>query len=122
MEHVGFEPGHIHGTVHTAANFWVNGQQRKGRLIQPTATSDFHQYAMEWRPERIDLFVDDSLYFSYLREADAAWKTWPFDQPFHLILNLAVGGNWGRAGGPIAEQAFPQRLLIDSVKVYRLAQ
>ena len=122
MEHVGFEAGHIHGTVHTRANYWVNGQQRKGRLIQPTATSNFHQYAMEWRPERIDLFVDDSLYFSYLREADATWKTWPFDQPFHLILNLAVGGNWGRAGGPIAEQEFPQRLLIDSVKLYQLAQ
>lgn len=122
MEHVGFESGHIHGTVHTRANYWVNGQQRKGRLIQPKATEDFHVYALEWRPTRIDLFVDDTRYFSYLRKENDSWKTWPFDKPFHLILNLAVGGNWGRAGGPIAEQEFPQRMLVDSVKVYQFVQ
>ena len=55
MEHVGFESGHIHGTVHTRANYWVNGQQRKGRLIQTTATRNFHTYATEWSPQRIDL-------------------------------------------------------------------
>jgi beta-glucanase (GH16 family) len=122
MEHVGFESGHIHGTVHTAANYWVNGQQRKGRLIQPTATQDFHVYALEWRPDRIDIFVDETRYFSYHRHESDSWQAWPFDQPFHLIINLAVGGNWGRAGGPIAEDKFPQTMLIDSVRVYQLAQ
>lgn len=122
MEHVGFESGHIHGTVHTAANYWVNGQQRKGRLILPPATSEFHLYALEWRPDRIDIFVDETRYFSYHRDESDAWQAWPFDQPFHLILNLAVGGNWGRAGGPIAEHEFPQKMLVDSVKVYHLAK
>ncbi|MEL0136386.1 MAG: family 16 glycosylhydrolase [Halieaceae bacterium] len=122
LEHLGIESGHIHGTVHTAANYWVNGQQRKGRLIQPTATQDFHVYALEWRPDRIDIFVDETRYFSYHRHESDSWQAWPFDQPFHLIINLAVGGNWGRAGGPIAEHKFPQRMLIDSVKVYQLAQ
>ena len=122
MEHVGFESGHIHGTVHTAANYWVNGQQRKGRLILPPATSEFHLYALEWRPDRIDIFVDETRYFSYHRDESDAWQAWPFDQPFHLILNLAVGGNWGRAGGPIAEHEFPQKMLVDSVKVYQLAK
>ena len=119
MEHVGFESGHIHGTVHTRANYWVNGQQRKGRLVEPSATKDFHVYAMEWTPDRIDLFVNDIRYFSYLRGDKDSWHRWPFDQPFHLILNLAVGGNWGRAGGPIAAHEFPQRMLVDSVRVYR---
>ncbi len=119
MEHVGFESGHIHGTVHTRANYWVNGQQRKGRLIDPSATHDFLVYAMEWTPERIDLFVNDTRYFSYLRGNNDSWHRWPFDQPFHLILNLAIGGNWGRAGGPIAVHEFPQRMRVDSVKVYQ---
>ncbi len=121
MEHVGFESGHIHGTVHTRANYWVNGQQRKGRLIQTTATRNFHTYAMEWSPQRIDLFVDNTRYFTYRRKENDSWQRWPFDQPFHLILNLAVGGNWGRAGGPIAEHEFPQRMLVDSVSVYQFA-
>jgi beta-glucanase (GH16 family) len=76
---------------------------------------------MEWSPQRIDLFVDNTRYFTYRRKENDSWQRWPFDQSFHLILNLAVGGNWGRAGGPIAEHEFPQRMLVDSVSVYQFA-
>ena len=111
---------HIHGTVHTRAYYWRMWEQRKGRILIDDAADAFHVYALEWSPERIDAFVDDSLYFTYVNERKS-WREWPFDQPFHLILNIAVGGAWGRAGGPIDDTIFPQRMLIDYARVYRSA-
>jgi beta-glucanase (GH16 family) len=81
---------------------------------------EFHVYALEWSPDRIDIFVDDSLYFTYVNEHEG-WEAWPFDQPFYLILNLAIGGDWGRAGGGIDNEIFPARMLVDYARVYRLA-
>ncbi len=118
MEHVGYQMNHVHGTVHTRAYYWRMWEQRKGRILLDDVAGEFHVYALEWSPERIDVFVDDSLYFTYVNE-DKTWKEWPFDQPFYLILNIAVGGAWGRAGGPIDDSIFPQRMLVDYVRVYR---
>ncbi len=118
MEHVGYQMNHVHGTVHTKAYYWIKWEQRKGRILLDDVADEFHVYALEWSPERIDAFVDDSLYFTYVNES-TGWEAWPFDHPFHLILNVAVGGAWGRAGGPIDESAFPQRMVVDYVRVYR---
>ena len=118
MEHVGYQMGHVHGTVHTAAYYWRVWEQRKGRILFDDVADRFHVYAMEWSPDRIDIFVDDSLYFTYMNE-NRGWREWPFDKPFHLILNIAVGGAWGRAGGPIDDSIFPQRMLVDYVRVFR---
>ena len=117
LEHVGYEMGHIHGTVHTKAYYWALWEQRKGRILIDDVDRAFHDYVVEWSPERIDMYVDDSLYFTYVNEG-AGWEVWPFDQPFHLIINIAVGGMWGRAGGGIDDSIFPQRLLVDYVRVY----
>ncbi|NND81878.1 MAG: family 16 glycosylhydrolase [Gammaproteobacteria bacterium] len=117
MEHVGYDMNRVHGTVHTKAYYWVNGKQRKASIAAPPVDKDFHVYAMEWTPDRIDIFYDDTLYFSYLNEG-TGWEAWPFDHPHHLILNLAVGGDWGRAGGPIDEAAFPAKMEIDYVRFY----
>ena len=118
MEHVGYQMNHVHGTVHTKAYYWLVWEQRKGRVLLDDVADAFHVYAMEWTPERIDVFVDDVLYFTYMNENEG-WEEWPFDKAFHLILNVAVGGAWGRAGGPIDESVFPQRMLVDYVRVYR---
>lgn len=118
LEHVGYEMGHVHGTVHNKAYYWINWEQRKGRTIFDDVDEEYHVYALEWSPERIDIFVDDSLYFTYVNEG-TGWKAWPYDHPFHLILNVAVGGAWGRAGGPIDDSVFPQRMLVDWVRVYQ---
>lgn len=118
MEHVGYQPGHIHATVHTEAYNWSNWQQRKGRILVGDPFDQYHTYAIEWRPSRIDMFVDGSVYFSYTNDG-SGWRAWPFDRPFYLILNLAVGGMWGRAGGPIDDEVLPQRLMVDYVRVYR---
>ena len=120
LEHVGYETGHVHGTVHNRAYYWINWEQRKGRILLDSADEAFHVYALEWSPERVDIFVDETLYFTYVNEQDG-WKSWPYDHPFHLVLNLAVGGAWGRAGGGIDDTMFPQRMLVDYVRVYAQA-
>jgi beta-glucanase (GH16 family) len=117
MEHVGYQMNHVHGTVHTQAYYWVKWEQRKGRILLDGVDKAFHVYALEWSPERIDMFVDDSLYFTYVNE-NKGWEEWPFDQPFFLIMNIAVGGVWGRAGGPVDDTVFPQRMLVDYVRVF----
>ena len=117
LEHVGYEMGHVHGTVHTKSYYWAVWQQRKGRILLDDVSDRFYDYVVEWSPERIDMYVDDTLYFTYVNEG-TGWKEWPFDKPFHLIINIAVGGMWGRAGGGIDDSIFPQRLLVDYVRVY----
>ena len=117
LEHVGYEMGHVHATVHTKAYYWRVWEQRKGRILFDGVDEKYHDYVLEWTPERIDMFVDDSLYFTYVNEG-TGWEAWPFDKPFHVIINMAVGGWWGRAGGPIDDSIFPQRLYVDYIRVY----
>jgi beta-glucanase (GH16 family) len=120
MEHVGYQMNHVHATVHTRAYFWLVWEQRKGRILLDDVDDSFRVYALEWTPERIDAFVDGTRYFTYVNE-HKGWEEWPFDRAFHLIMNVAVGGAWGRAGGPIDDSVFPQRMLVDYVRVYRQA-
>ncbi len=119
MEHVGYQMGHVHGTVHNEAYYWVKWEQRKGRVILDDVDTEFHVYSLEWTPERIDVLVDDILYFTYVNEGDG-WRSWPYDHAHHLILNIAVGGWWGRAGGGIDDSIFPQRMYVDYVRVYEM--
>ena len=119
LEHVGYQQGHIHGTVHNRAYYFINKEERKGRAIFPDVSEEFHTYVIEWYPDRIDMYVNDTLYFTYMNE-NKGWREWPFDHPYHWIINLAIGGNWGRAGGPIDDSMFPQRLVVDYVRVYQL--
>ncbi|MEL7022818.1 MAG: family 16 glycosylhydrolase [Pseudomonadota bacterium] len=118
LEHVGYQMGHVHGTVHNRAYYWVNWEQRKGRILDDTVDSSFHVYALEWSEDRIDIFLDDTLYFSYVNEG-TGWKSWPYDHPFHLIINIAMGGVWGSAGGPTDDGVLPQQLLVDYVRVFK---
>ncbi|MCE0497104.1 MAG: glycoside hydrolase family 16 protein [Methylacidiphilales bacterium] len=114
MELVGKQPGVIYGTVH----YFGNGKEASqgGQLPVDHPEADFHVYATEWTPERIDLFVDDKKYFSFdVKSADNDGQN-PFHKPHFLILNLALGGGWG---GPIDDSIFPQRLVVSSVRVYQ---
>jgi len=120
MEHVGYDMNRVHGTVHTRAYYWVNGEQRKSSVEAKNVSEAFHVYAMEWSPERIDVYFNDALYFTYLNQGEG-WEGWPYDHPFHLILNVAVGGGWGSAGGPTDATAFPARMLVDYVRLYQKA-
>jgi beta-glucanase (GH16 family) len=121
MEHVGYQMNHIHGTVHNEAYYWAKWEQRKGRIIIDGVADDFHVYALEWTPDEIRAYVDDTLYFVYINEK-SGWESWPYDQPFHLILNVAVGGMWGRSGGGIDDDIFPLEMVVDYARVYELVE
>jgi beta-glucanase (GH16 family) len=118
MEHVGFAPDSVFAAVHTAAYNHMLGTQRTGRTAVPDAERAFHVYAMEWTETRIDFYIDDVRFHSFLKEGPS-YEVWPFDQPFHLILNIAVGGSWGGSQG-VDESIWPQRMLVDYIRVYQL--
>jgi beta-glucanase (GH16 family) len=118
MENVGFDPLRIHASVHTAAYNHVAGTQKTSIVTLPASPSDdFHVYAMEWRPERIDVFMDGKQYFTFANEGTGN-DAWPFDKPQYLLINLAIGGMWGGQKG-IDDGSFPQRYLVDYVRIYR---
>jgi licheninase len=118
MEHVGYDEGVIHGTIHTKAFNHIEGTDKGSSRTIPTATSEFHTYALEWTPGEIRVSVDGQTYFTFQNREQYSWQEWPFDQPFHLLLNVAVGGTWGGAEG-IDDSAFPERMVLDYVRVYK---
>lgn len=118
MEHVGFDMGTVHGSLHSLANNWLTGTQPTGSTVVPDVDTAFHVYAVEWNPDSIRFLIDGTAYYT-ADNPGTGWKAWPFDQPFHLILNLAVGGFWGGQEG-IDPDAWPARLEVDYVRVYDL--
>jgi beta-glucanase (GH16 family) len=117
MEHVGYDPNVVHGSIHTKAYNHTIGTQKSSKLTIPTATTEFHKYAVEWFEDHIDFYIDDIKYFTFNNE-NKGWEYWPFDKRFHLILNIAVGGNWGGIYG-VDPKAFPARMEIEYVRVYQ---
>ena len=117
MEHVGFDMPRVHGTVHNRAYFPGNSQQRKGSVEVRDVESTFQVYSLEWTPEFIRTFINGSPYFTYYNEGHG-WEAWPYDHPYHLIFNLAIGGTWGGAGGPIDDSIFPVRMEVDYVRYF----
>jgi beta-glucanase (GH16 family) len=118
MEHVGYDPGVIHGTIHTEAYNHIKGTQKEGKTTVEDAQDAFHVYAVNWEEDKMEFFVDDKLYHTVLRDPKDDYKGWPFDQRFYLIMNIAVGGNWGGAQG-VDLDIWPQKMEIDYVRVYR---
>jgi beta-glucanase (GH16 family) len=117
MEHVGYAPGVIHASTHSQKNQWRHNNQRTATVQVPDAGTAFHTYAMEWDAEEIRIYVDDHHYFTS-RKDGGDWTSWPFTRDFHLVLNLAVGGDWGGEKG-VDDPAFPQRIEVEYVRVYQ---
>lgn len=120
MEHVGHDPGRVHVTVHTQAYNHKVGTQRGQATRVEGASQGFHRYRVDWTPERIEGFIDDAPAFAFANEGTGP-DVWPFDQRFHLLMNLAVGGDWGGAKG-VDEAAFPAWMEVDYVRVYPLVE
>lgn len=117
MEHVGFDPGRIHHSIHTRAfNFSRGTQQTTSHMVGNVCTS-FHRYQLLWTATRLVFGVNDvpKLLFEKRREGR---DRWPFDAPMNLLLNIAVGGDWGGRKG-IDDDAFPARMEVDYVRVYQ---
>ena len=117
MENVGFDPDVIHANIHTKSYNHAIRTNKGSRIVIPKPHQDFHVYAIEWRPERIDFFVDKTKYFTFDNEGKGT-DAWPYDKPQYLILNIAVGGAWGGQKG-IDDGIFPQRMYVDYVRVYQ---
>lgn len=117
MEHVGYDPGAIHASTHTQKHQWRKNTQRTAITQVPDFATQFHTYAMEWDAEELRIYVDELHYFTSRREG-GDWTSWPFTRNFHLILNLAVGGEWGGQKG-IDDAIFPQRMEVDYVRGYQ---
>lgn len=117
MEHVGHNPDSVFGTVHTKArNHQIGTQAGKGFALKPSKDG-FHTYGIEWSDFSIQFSVDDSIYYTYNNNGQGV-AYWPFDQPFYLLINIAVGGSWGGKKG-IDLDAFPMEMEIDYVRVYQ---
>lgn len=113
MEMVGADPLKVYGTIHFG-NPWLHlGEE------YTLPDNGFHAYAVEWDEEEIRWYVDDNLFSTKKVEdwySSNSAKPAPFDQRFHLLLNLAVGGDW--PGTPDASTVFPQQMEVDYVHVY----
>ncbi len=124
MEYVGYDKDRVHSTIHTRAFNHSLGTQLGNSLFVPNMETEFKVYEMIWRPGNIQTFVDGLKIaeFGYAPQFNRAipyHHAFPFDQLFHMILNLAVGGNWGGVMG-VDVNAFPTSMAIDYVRVYQI--
>ena len=117
-----------HGTIHYGMAWPLNSSS--GGLVDTPVTDDYHVYAIEWERDEIRWYIDD---VHYATASAANWWSYfyknstegysnpeggaPFDQNFHMLLNLAVGGNW--PGSPNDDTMFPATLSVDYVRVYQ---
>ena len=120
MEHVGYDPAVVHASVHTNIFNHVLGTQKTAKTTVPTFNSEFLVYRMDWTPDEIKAFIDDKEFFAFKRQG-VLWQEWPFNQPQHLLVNIAVGGNWGGVKG-IDDKIFPISMELDYVRYYALKQ
>lgn len=117
MEHVGFDPNRVHFNVHTKAYNHVMKTNKGANTEVPKLTDGFHTYAIEWDAESITWFMDKKKVFSFANEHKTEAE-WPFSKPQYVILNLAIGGDWGGQQG-IDSAIFPARFEVDYVRVYQ---
>ena len=114
MEHVGFDPGMIHASVHCKKYNHTIGTQKTAITAVPGFASGFHIYALEWNTDSLSIFVDERKYFTFTNE-HSGYAGWPFDQPMHLLLNIAIGGGWGGQKG-VDDSSFPKQMLVNYVR------
>jgi beta-glucanase (GH16 family) len=120
MENIGREPSMVHGTIHGPEYSGGKGVTAAYSLpIGRRFADDFHIYAVEWRPHRIQFFVDGNLYTTILPTSLPPGARWVYDHPFFIILNVAVGGSW--PGNPDGTTPFPQTMQVDYVRAYKRA-
>ncbi len=120
VEHIGGQPDRILGTLHYGGP-WPRNTYSTSNYFLPSGTfhDDFHVFAIEWELGQIRWYVDDVHYATRTSWYSTGGRyPAPFDADFHLLLNLAVGGNL--PGPPDPSTEFPQELVVDYVRVYQL--
>ncbi|MES2934190.1 MAG: glycoside hydrolase family 16 protein [Pseudomonadota bacterium] len=121
MEHVGFDEGVVHGSVHTKAYYHQINTHMTSTTKPGDVCGQFHRYQMTWTADRITVGIDDKNFFQFSNDGANNRHTWPFNRPQHLLLNVAVGGTWGGMKG-IDDAVYPVKMEVDYVRVYQLPQ
>lgn len=118
MELVGNLPNRVYGTAHFGASFSEHQERSASKALAGGATynDEFHVFSLVWEQDLIKWYIDD-VQFHQLKPADLGSAPYPFNQDFFFIFNVAVGGNW--PGSPDASTVFPQRLIVDYVRVFQ---
>lgn len=117
MEHVGSEPGSLLFTIHTLERNHMKKNPVQATLPVQAIYDDYHLYRLDWTPTEVALFFDDREVLRQQKTGEGM-SAWPFTNPMYLILNVAVGGDWGGAKG-IDDAVFPQRMVVDYVRLYK---
>ena len=113
LEYVGRAPEEIFTSLHTKAGHGDNASTKTTPI--PNIEQGFHLYAADWTQDQIVFSVDGTEVYTFDPE-EKTEEIWPFNQPFYLLVNLAIGGNFG---GDVDEQIFPQEFVIDYIRVYQ---
>lgn len=120
MEYLGNKPTIAFGSAHGPNFSGENSISKEYELTNDRFDTGFHVFGIEWTPNQINYYVDDVLYQTITPETVAEETdgegTWVFDNSFYIIMNVAVGGNL--PGSPNANTVFPQRMLVDYIRVY----
>ena len=117
MEHVGWNPNYFHGSIHCKKFNHIIATQKTDTAIVKDCFEKFHVYGVEWNTEKLQISIDGIIFFNFKNE-HSDYAAWPFDNKMHLLLNMAVGGNWGGAKG-VDEKIWPKRMEVDYVRVYQ---
>lgn len=118
MEHVGKNPNSVHVSLHSQLYNHIKGTQVTHFEKLDDVFNTFHKYAIDWTKQYIKFYIDDKLFYESYKGEDGRVATnegWPFDKPYFLILNLAIGGGWG---GEIDDAIFPCEMQVDYVRIY----
>jgi beta-glucanase (GH16 family) len=118
MEYVGYRPDVTQASVHTDAYNHVAGTEKTATRAAPGAERKFYTYALLWTEDVIKGYFEGREYFSFANDKAGDKRTWPFNEPFYLKLNLAIGGNWGGSQG-VDNAIFPSKYEVDYVRVYQ---
>jgi beta-glucanase (GH16 family) len=117
MEFVGFDPDKIHTSAHTKSYNWRIGTQQTRQASIKGVCSEFHTYALEWTPKALFWYVDDQPFYFFMNDNNGS-PSWPFNKPFFIILNVAMGGAWGGMNG-MDESLNKADMIVDYVHVYQ---
>jgi beta-glucanase (GH16 family) len=113
LEHVGNNFGKAMCAVHTENKNWTNGGNLGGNQMMPDVDTVYHVYGVEWSPDSLRFTHDGVGFYTYVNP-HTDWKDWPFDKPFYVILNIAMGGGMG---GQIVDADWPDSMLVDYVHI-----
>jgi beta-glucanase (GH16 family) len=117
MEYAGKDVDLIHGSIHNTSSYGNTVNTKTA--IYKNAETEFHIYSVEWTDKEIRFMVDGDNYYTY-KPAVYNKDTWPFNDPFFIIMNVAIGG--GFAGSFVDDSRFPKYMVIDYVRVYQLSE